>query len=179
MRNESETRPFEIGMGIVHAVHGAGQIEGIEDIRVPGGEVRQYLTVNLRQKGLVIKIPADDIENISVRHVAEEHQMEEVLRVLKSPPTAIQQRWNRAHSSNLKKLKSGDLLLVAEVARDLLARAKGKNRLSILDQKLLQSVVEQIRGEIECFLNLREAGEADERVEVVCDDILELLTPNA
>lgn len=176
MRASKEMKPFEVGMGIVHAVHGAGKIAGIESVRVPGGEVRKYLTVNLYQKGLVIKIPADDVESISVRHVAEEHQMEEVLRVLKSPPTAIRQRWNRDHSENLKKLKSGDLIRVAEVARDLLARAKGKSRLSILDQKLLQSVVEQICGEITCFHSLRSPGELDERITEVCDEILEILT---
>ncbi|MBC8514365.1 hypothetical protein H8D30_00700 [bacterium] len=171
--------PYQVGMGVVHPVHGAGLIKGIEDILIPGGEMRKYLLVSLFHKGLMVKIPAHPDDELAIRHVADDHQMEECLRVLKTAPKAIRQRWNREHSDNLKKLKSGNLQLVAEVARDLLARKeKAKGRLSILDDKLLTSVVEQICGEIDCYLGIKgEKKVVDESMQEVCQEILAILQP--
>ncbi|MBG97824.1 hypothetical protein CL643_03680 [bacterium] len=171
-----DSSSFEIGMGVVHPVHGAGVIKNIEEMRVPGGKIRKYLQVSLFQKGLTIKIPAEG--ELAIRHLANDHHLEECLRVLKSPPTALKQRWNRDHSENLKKIKSGDLSLVAEVARDLLARHNDDHsRLSILDQKLLSDVCEQIRGEVECYMGIR--GEKKAKIESnmqdVCEKIMEMI----
>ena len=171
-----DSENFEIGMGVVHPVHGAGVIKNIEEMRVPGGKIRRYLQVSLFQKGLTIKIPAEG--DLAIRHLANDHHLEECLRVLKSPPTALKQRWNRDHSENLKKIKSGDLSLVAEVARDLLARHNDDHsRLSILDQKLLSDVCEQIRGEVECYMGIRGGKKeiVDSHMTDVCNKVLKLI----
>ena len=181
MKTESfADKPYEVGMGVVHPVHGAGLIQGVENILVPGGQMRKYLLVSLFQKGLLIKIPADEDDDLAIRHVADDHQMEECLRVLKTAPQALRQRWNRDHSDNLKKLKSGNLQLVAEVARDLLSRKKkAKGRLSILDAKLLQSVTDQILGEMTCFLGIKgERTGVEIAMEMVCQEIRDILDPH-
>ncbi len=109
---------FKIGDKVVYPMHGAGIIEGIEEKEILGKNKRYYI-VRLPTKNMKVMLPTDNIENLGLRDVVEETAIDEVFDKLSGEQSEMSSNWNRRYRNNMEKVKSGDILDVAEVVRDL------------------------------------------------------------
>ncbi len=112
---------FKVGETVVYPHHGAALIEAIET-RIIKGEERTYLVLKVAQGDLTVRVPADNVDLVGVRDVADSAGLDRVFNVLRQPYTEEPTNWSRRYKANLEKLASGDVIKVAEVVRDLYSR---------------------------------------------------------
>ncbi|MGN1349958.1 MAG: CarD family transcriptional regulator [Anaerovoracaceae bacterium] len=126
---------FSIGEKISYPMHGAGIIEGIEEQMILD-EKRSYYVLRMSYGGMKVMVPVSNSKEVGVRPVIDEPKLQDVLRELGSEPTPMQSNWNKRSRENMDKLKTGDLVLVADVVRNLMWSDR-KKKLSTGEKKML------------------------------------------
>ncbi len=127
---------FAVGDTVVYPNHGAALVEDIETRQI-NGEAKTYLVLRIAaQSGLVVRVPACNLELVGVREVMDDAGLQRALEVLRAEPAAEPANWSRRHRVNSDKLRTGSLVRVAEVVRDL-ARRQRAGPLSEIERHLL------------------------------------------
>ena len=126
---------MKIGDRIVYPMHGAGEITGIEEQEV-GGVTQSYYVLRLPMGNLKLMLPIDKIEEIGLREIIDKSKIEELEKVLSGKVDTIQGSWNKRFHATLDRMKSGDILEVAAVARNL-ERQNLKKKISSGERRLL------------------------------------------
>lgn len=137
---------FRVGDRVVYPMHGAGTIEGIEQKEILG-KTHRYYVLQLPISDMKVMIPVDNTQEIGLRDVIQDSQIDEVMEILKQEATPMSTNWNRRYRSNLEKIKSGDIFEVAGVVRNLAARNREKG-LSTGERKMLESAKEILLSEL-------------------------------
>lgn len=137
---------FKVGDKIFYPMHGAGIIEDIEEKEILG-EKQQYFVLDLPLKEMHVLIPVDKIEDLGIRPVSTEEELEEVFDVLRDSKSKMPKNWNRRFRKNSDKLKTGDIFEVAEVVRNLMLRDQEKG-LSTGERKMVNNSKKFLISEI-------------------------------
>ena len=120
--------PFDVGDKVVYPHHGAAVIEKREKIEA-FGEKKEYLVLRLAYGDLTLKVPADNTDEVGLREVINDEEVEEVFAVLRKKEARMPTNWSRRFKNHVEKLKSGDIYQVAEVVRNLIAPRQGEGPL--------------------------------------------------
>ena len=137
---------FREGDKIVHPMHGAGVVERIVQQKI-NGVLRDYYVLKLPVRSMVVMIPTDNCADIGVRPVMGADEAEQLLCALSGIEVDLEQNWNRRYRENMERLKSGDLLQVAQVIKALLQR-DAQRGLSTGERKMLHSAKEILISEV-------------------------------
>ena len=137
---------FSVGDNIVYPMHGAGMIEAIEMRETPEGECEYYVLL-IPQNGIRIMIPCNMAVHVGVRNVIGESEVDGVSETLRGKSTNMAKIWNRRYRDNLEKLKTGQIMYVAEVVRDLM-RVDNEKRLSTGEKKMLSNAKQILISEL-------------------------------
>src|SRR5690554_2103400 len=122
---EQRYMAYSVGDTVIYPHHGAAVIERKEE-RELKGEAREYLVLRLTYGDLTLMVPADSCEEVGIRNVVSQKEVEQVLDVLREPEGKAAGNWSRRFKANYEKLRSGDIYQVAEVVRNLATREKDK-----------------------------------------------------
>lgn len=153
---------FAIGDKIVYPMHGAGIVERIEEKKILG-ETRQYYVVGVSCGDMKIMVPVDSCDIVGVRAIISEEQLPSVMETLRGESSEMSNNWNRRYRDNMEKLKSGDVLQVAEVVRNLMRTDRVK-KLSAGEKKLLLNAKQILISEIVLVKNI-DSEEASKIIE--------------
>ncbi|BAD42107.1 CarD family transcriptional regulator [Symbiobacterium thermophilum] len=155
---------FQVGDKVVYPMHGAGIIEAIEDREVLG-ERKRYYVLRLPVADMQVLVPCDGPQSTGLRAVMSEQVFQQVLEVLRSRPTQAEKNWNHRYRMNMEKIRSGDVLALAEVVRTLSQREREKG-LSTGERKMLDSARQILLSEIVLIrgLELEQASSLLDRV---------------
>lgn len=145
---------FRAGDKVVHPMHGAGVIEGIQEKEVLG-ETHQYYIMKLPLGELKVMIPMDTAEEVGLRQVVDEDGVRKVMDILKGQTTDMSSNWNRRYRANLEKIRSGDIFEVAQVVKNLAERDKEKG-LSTGERRMLDSARQILVSELVLARNCTE-----------------------
>lgn len=145
---------FNIGDKIVYPMHGAGVIIGIEEKEILGKK-RKYYIMKMPMGDMKVMVPIDNMEDIGIRGIIDDKQIDEVLAVLADDQSKMPQNWNRRYRANMDKIKSGDIFEIACVVRNLVIRDREKG-LSTGERKMLNSAKQMLISEIVLAKNLDE-----------------------
>ena len=126
---------FDVGDKVVYPHHGAAVIERRENKEV-FGETREYLVLKLAYGDLTLMVPCDNTDEVGLREVINDEEVEEVFAVLRKKEARMPTNWSRRYKNHVEKLKSGDIYQVAEVVRNLSIRDKDKG-LSAGEKRML------------------------------------------
>ena len=135
---------MKIGDIVFYPMHGAGVIDGIENTEVAGIE-KSYYILKLPMGNLKLMLPTDRIEELGLRDVIDKSKIDDVETVLRSKPEYTQGSWNKRFQAILDRMKSGNILDVAAVARNLSMQyrsrkiSSGEKRLMDLSRQILIS----------------------------------------
>jgi len=135
---------LEIGDRVVYPMHGAGEVVGVEEHEV-GGVKQSYYVLQLHMGNLKLLLPIDKVEEIGVREIIDKSQVKAVAEVLTARADRTFGSWNRRFHATLDRLKTGDILEVAAVARNLSRQnlkrkiSGGEHRLMDLSRQILIS----------------------------------------
>lgn len=138
---------FNIGDKIVYPMHGAGEIVAIEEREILG-DVHKYYIMRLPINDLKVMVPVKNAKEIGVRNISDADTMEKVLKALSSEEeVSMPKNWNRRYRYNLDKIKSGDLMEIADVVRSLESLDREKS-LSTGERKILNEAKQIIVSEM-------------------------------
>ncbi len=145
---------FRVGETIVYPQHGAGQILGIveQDFQ---GLPRRFYNIRILHNDMTVMVPVDGVENAGIRAVIPEPMVDEVLGVLRDDPTKMPKDWNRRIKHNREKIKSGDVLEIADVLRNLALR-QHEQGLSTGEKQMYGRVKRILASEVMCAKRMRE-----------------------
>ena len=141
---EAECIEFEIGDNVVYPHHGAGQVIKKEQKEILG-EVRQYLTIKILHNDMTVMVPCENAGKAGLRRVIDEDTVKKVLAVLSDDVSEMPKNWNRRFKHNRDKIKTGDIMELAEVVRNLALRdhekglSTGEKQMYVKAKKILAS----------------------------------------
>lgn len=128
---------FKLGDRVVYPMHGAGVIEAIEEKEVLG-EKQQYYIMKLPLGDMRVMVPLHNANAIGIREVVTSDGLDEALAILEEEATEMPKNWNQRYRANLEKIRTGDIMVVAEVMRNLEKRDQEKG-LSTGERKMLDT----------------------------------------
>lgn len=163
---------MKIGDKIVYPMHGAGEITGMEENEV-GGIISSYYILQLPVGNMKLMLPADKVEEIGLRNLIPTTQLKEVIKVLTAETEPFQGSWNKRFQMNLERLKTGDILDAAIVARNL-SRQNNKKKISSGEKRLLDLSRQILITELVYVCN-----KTPEEVTTWIDELIELPTVDA
>jgi CarD family transcriptional regulator len=152
---------FDVGDKVVYPHHGAAVIVKREE-REDFGEKREYLVLRLAYGDLTLKVPADNTDEVGLREVINDEEVEEVFAVLRKKEARMPANWSRRYKNHVEKLKSGDIYQVAEVVRNLSIRDKDKG-LSAGEKRMLTNARRILVSELTFAIGVSEE-EAEARL---------------
>ena len=156
---------FSIGQTVVYPHHGAATIEDINTRTIRGVD-RTFLTLRVSQGDMTIQVPADNADLVGVRDVVDEDGLEEVIAVLRAPYVEEPTNWSRRFKANAEKLRSGNVIKVAEIVRDLWRRDRERG-LSAGEKRMLARARQILVSELALAEKV-----TDEKAEVLLDEVL-------
>lgn len=160
-----KTDPKFAPLEFVHyPAHGVGQVRGVEDIDVQGGNLTVYIIVFERDK-MTLRVPLGREAELGLTPLSAYIVPKHVDKVLS---TIIEKRrqgkvmWSRRADELRSKIYSGDLIYLAEAIRDL-NRTLEENPMSYSEMDLLQEAGNRL-SDILSFVWETDASVARERV---------------
>ena len=145
---------FDVGDKVVYPHHGAATIERRET-KQAFGEEREYLVLRLAYGDLTLMVPADNTDEVGLREVINDEEVEEVFAVLRKKEARMPTNWSRRFKNHVEKLKSGDIYQVAEVVRNLALRDADKG-LSAGEKSMFVKARQVLVSELAFALNISE-----------------------
>jgi CarD family transcriptional regulator len=146
--------PFDVGDKVVYPHHGAAVVERRELIEA-FGDTKEYLVLRLAYGDLILRVPTDNTEEVGLREVINDEEVEEVFAVLRKKDVRMPTNWSRRYKNHVEKLKSGDIYQVAEVVRNLSNRDKDKG-LSAGEKRMLTRARQILVSELTFALGVDE-----------------------
>jgi CarD family transcriptional regulator len=135
---------YKVGDKVVYPHHGAGTIVK-KEVREILGQEREYLTIKILHNDMVVNVPSENVDRVGLRRVIDEKQVNEVIKALTGSGTQMPKNWNRRFKHNRDKMKTGDVLELAEVVRNLSLRdhekglSTGEKQMFVKAKKILAS----------------------------------------
>jgi len=135
---------FDVGDKVVYPHHGAGTVVS-KDVKLVLGEKREYLTIKILHNEMTVNVPVDNAEKVGLRGVIDQEMVDVVVKVLLGGSTEMPKNWNRRFKHNRDKMKTGDVLELAEVVRNLALRdhekglSTGEKQMYVKAKKILAS----------------------------------------
>jgi CarD family transcriptional regulator len=129
---------FKVGEKVVYPAHGVGVIEGIQT-RVVSGSERKFYMLRILDSDMTIMIPTENVQSVGLRRIIGKDMVAKVYKILRDKKVEIdQQTWNRRYREYTEKIKTGSVLEIAKVLRDLFV-LKGDKELSFGERKMLDT----------------------------------------
>lgn len=129
---------FKAGDKVVYPAHGVGSVESIT-AKVVGGFEQKYYYITIQETGMKIMVPVSQVTTVGLRKVVDSKTIEKVYDILRSRDVKIDtQTWNRRYREYTQKIKTGSVLEIARVMRDLTVLKHDKD-LSFGERRMLES----------------------------------------
>ncbi len=129
---------FKVGEKVVYPAHGVGVIEEMTTRKISGAEARFY-SLRIIDSDMKILIPTTKAKSVGLRPVISKDMVTKVYKVLREKRVEVDQAtWNRRYREYTEKIKTGSVLEIAAVLRDLFM-LKGDKELSFGERKMLDT----------------------------------------
>lgn len=149
---------FALGEKAFYPAHGVGVIEKIESKVVSGREERFYV-IRILDTDMTVVVPSSKADEVGLRHIVSEDKVEEVFKVFVNKQVDGKHvktlPWNRRQRDYHAKLKSGSILDLAEIYKELIYIQNHK-QLSFGEKKFMETVKRLLVKELACCKNCSE-----------------------
>lgn len=159
------------GQVLIHPQHGPATVTKVAN-RVIQGRRQRYLVLHVHADGMSVSLPVEATEEIGVRAVMSGARVREVFGVLADEGEPFDKVWSRRYKYNTERLRSGDLLKIAGLIRDV-TRRDDEVRVSYGEANLLQEALSLLTSELAIALRV----EPEQAVEVVQTAVRERVVP--
>ncbi len=157
-------KSFKNGEYVVYPAHGVGIVTGIEKQEIAGIELEMFV-IHFEADKLTLRVPIMKVAEVGMRKLSDKILAKKSLSLLKGKPRIKRTMWSRRAQEYEAKINSGDLLLLAEVVRDLY-RGEDQPEQSYSERQLYEAALERMGREI-AAVHRSSQKEAVERLEGV------------
>ena len=167
---ETKQGNYLINSYVVYPSHGVGQIINIETTSVMQQTISCYLIYFDRER-LTIKIPTNKAEKFGIRPLVSKEKMNEVFSILRSGVKKMKGMWSRRAQEYETKINSGDIIMLAEVLRDLTRDIEDSER-SYSERIIYETAIFRLACEYAAIYGISFES-AQEKVTITAKDKLE------
>jgi len=129
-------RVFHIGDSVVYPNHGVGIIEQISS-RTFGLTVEKFYLLKIKSSSLKVMVPFHNVTSVGLRPVIRNGEVQKIVDYLSSIEVASALDWKDRFKENSERMRTGFLLDVAAVLKNLLMLGQTKS-LSFREKKMLE-----------------------------------------
>jgi CarD family transcriptional regulator len=137
---------FKMNEFIVYPAHGVGQITGVEIQEVAGFSLELFVVSFIKDK-MILKVPTSKVAAVGMRKLAEAEIVDKALGTLSGRARVKRTMWSRRAQEYEAKINSGDLVVIAEVVRDLY-RSDTQPEQSYSERQLYEAALDRMAREI-------------------------------
>lgn len=159
----SEFDGFKVGDHVVYPTHGVGKIVAVEAQEIAGTRLELFV-ISFEQEKMTLRVPLGKAKAVGMRILSSRDTVRAALKTLQGRARIKRTMWSRRAQEYEAKINSGDLMLIAEVVRDL-HRAEGQPEQSYSERQIYESALDRMAREVGAIEEL-DPGAAMERVEV-------------
>jgi len=147
---------FKTGELAVYPAHGVGMIMGVECREVSGLNKHFYI-IKILDTEATIMVPVDTASTVGLRKIVKKSMVPKVYEILKDRTGVVldNQTWNRRYREYTDKIKSGCVMEVAKVLRDLYI-LKFDKELSFGERRMLDTAKNLLVKELSIAKNAKE-----------------------
>jgi len=127
---------FHIGDKVVYPNHGVGVIEQISS-RSIGATIEKFYLLNIKASSLKVMVPCANVGSVGLRRVVRNGEIQKILDYLTDGVAGSNGDWKDRFKENSDRMRTGSLLEVAGVLKNLIALHQAKP-LSFREKKMLE-----------------------------------------
>jgi CarD family transcriptional regulator len=146
---------FHIGDKVVYPNHGVGVIEQIGS-RTIGASVERFYLLHIKASSLKVMVPCHNAGSVGMRRVVRNGEVQKVLDFLSVNENGSNGDWKDRFKENSERMRTGSLLEVAVVLKNLIALHQAKP-LSFREKKMLERARYLLVSELAMARNCEEA----------------------
>ncbi len=146
---------FHIGDKVVYPNHGVGVIEQIGS-RTIGATIERFYLLHIKASSLKVMVPCHNAGNVGLRRVVRNGEVQRVLDLLSVSENGSNGDWKDRFRENSDRMRTGSLLEVAGVLKNLIALHQAKP-LSFREKKMLERARYLLVSELAMARNCEEA----------------------
>lgn len=151
-----ENFTFKVGDNAVYPSHGVGVIKRIEE-KVISGKKKSFYVLQVIENGMTIMVPTDNTIGVGLRALVSKKEVDEVYGILRDKKVKIDRTtWNRRYREYSEKIKTGSVIEIAGVLRNLYLLKNSKD-LSFGEKKMFDAAKNLLVKEISLSGALSEA----------------------
>ena len=155
-RSSLEKLNFKVGDNAVYPAHGVGIIKRI-DKKVISGQEKSFYVLQVIENGMTIMVPTDNTAGVGLRALVSNDQVNEIYGILRDKQVKIDRTtWNRRYREYMEKIKTGSVIEIAEVLRNLFLLKNSKD-LSFGEKKMFDTAKNLLVKEISMSNRVSEA----------------------
>lgn len=136
---------FKVGDSVVYPSHGVGKVVDIEIQSISGSKLELFV-INFEKEKMSLRIPVTKAQKIGLRHLVSSIDMQRVICILQSKAKIAKGMWSRRAMEYETKINSGELVLIAEVVRDLYRNSDDTDR-SYSERIIYESALSRLVAE--------------------------------
>lgn len=144
---------------IVYPAHGVGQILSIEEQTVAGASL-EFFVIFFAKSKMTLRVPVRKAANVGMRKPSDLSLVQGAKQVLGEAPRKVRGNWSRLAQEYESKINSGDIVAIAEVARDLFR--PGDSGQSFSERQLYVSALNRLCGEVALVSGIPEEQAVEE-----------------
>ena len=157
---------FKVGDLVVYPAHGVCVIKSVESKGI-SGTTHEFYILSILGSDMTIMVPVSNVETVGLRGLISEETVPKIFQILKDKNMESgSQTWNRRYREYMGKIKTGCVLEIAAVLRDL-HNLKIDKDLSFGERKMLDTAKNLLVRELSIVTKEEEA-----KVEANLDNML-------
>jgi CarD family transcriptional regulator len=130
---------------IVYPAHGVGQILSVEEQTVAGASL-EFFVIFFSKSKMTVRVPVRKAANVGMRALSNPSSVQGAKQILSEASRKVRGSWSRLAQEYEAKINSGDIIAIAEVARDLFR--PGDSGQSFSERQLSMSAINRLCAEI-------------------------------
>jgi CarD family transcriptional regulator len=160
---------FKEGDLAVYPAHGVGKILGVESRDVLGTNKRFYV-IKVLDTDATIMVPVENADTVGLRKIVTKSQVPKIYEILRAEKDTVldSQTWNRRYRDYTEKIKSGCVMEVAKVLRDLYL-LKFDKELSFGERRMLDTAKNLLVKELSIAKRTKEEKVEAELYRIISD----------
>ena len=145
---------FRVGQKVVYPNHGVTVVEKIEAGEIDGHE-QTYYHLRFMSNDSKVMVPKANLDLVGLRPLCQTGEINTLFRTLRDGNIDTYKDWKGRYKQNLDKMKTGEIIEVAQVLKNL-RLVSTKKSLSFREKKMYERaryfiVNEVVRHELEAF----------------------------
>ena len=149
--NPLEFRPSEF---VVYPAHGVGQILAIE-LQTIAGACLEFFAIYFAKSKMRLHVPTRNASSVGMRKLSSSATLEQARLTLSKTPRRMRANWSRLIKEYEAKIKSGDIIALAEATRDLYRRPADSEQ-SYSEQQLYTAALHRLAEEVAMVAGITE-----------------------